>query len=84
MKIKIVSVPQGEAPFEVREEWIGTELEGRPYYRSIDGRLHGVLTGHYVERDSSADFVCGSKYAVAQLKAACNKYYSYHVLQSKE
>jgi len=53
-KIRITSAPQGEAPLEIREGWIGIVLEG--VLRANDVTKVGVLTGDS-ERNYSSHFV---------------------------
>lgn len=74
MKVRIISTPQGEAPFDVRKAWIGLELEGRPYDKSEGGYPVGILSLEKVSRDYKSDFICDSKYAVARLKTAGKDY----------
>lgn len=76
MKVKITSTPQGEAPFDVRRAWIGIILEGRPFNSAERGFPVGISSLRKVERDYVNDFICGAKYAVAQLKAT-GKYEAY-------
>jgi len=44
----IVKVPRGEAPEEVRREWIGLIL---PCIGKFDSRSEGVLTGQQFPRE---------------------------------
>lgn len=42
-KIRIVKTPQGEAPLEVREKWVGVEIPAACYL-SHDGDSHSVIS----------------------------------------
>jgi hypothetical protein len=44
-KIRIVAVPPGEAPFWVRQEWVGLELPLTRYTRLQSSLSFGVLSG---------------------------------------
>jgi hypothetical protein len=44
-KIRIIAVPPGEAPFWVRQEWVGLELPLTRYPRLQSAQTFGVLTG---------------------------------------
>ncbi len=44
-KIRIVAVPPGEAPFWVRQEWVGLELPLTRYVRPQIAVTFGVLSG---------------------------------------
>lgn len=43
MFIQIIKVPDGEAPFEVRERWVGCVLEADFFTPDLNGR--GIVTG---------------------------------------
>ena len=46
VRIRIIDIPPGEAPLEVREQWVGLELPlvgGDPYAMQL--KTCGVLTG---------------------------------------
>jgi hypothetical protein len=44
-KIRIIAVPPGEAPFWVRQEWVGLELPLTRYVRPQNALTFGVLSG---------------------------------------
>jgi hypothetical protein len=44
-KIRIVAVPPGEAPFWVRQEWVGLALPLTRYVRPQSALTFGVLSG---------------------------------------
>jgi hypothetical protein len=44
-KIRIVAVPPGEAPFWVRQEWVGLELPLTRYTKLQSAHIFGVLSG---------------------------------------
>ena len=44
-KIRIVAVPPGEAPFWVRQEWVGLELPLTRYVRPQRALIFGVTSG---------------------------------------
>jgi hypothetical protein len=44
-KIRIIAVPPGEAPFWVRQEWIGLELPLTRYVNPQSALAFGVLSG---------------------------------------
>lgn len=65
MKIKIISTPSGEAPLEVREQWIGCEMEASdPSPNSIQ---MGVLGGD-VDRDNLDGYAVEFLHAVEVLE----------------
>src|SRR5438477_12843163 len=45
MTIRIVSIPPGEAPEEVRAAWVGLTLPLSRSDRAVDTRIFGVQTG---------------------------------------
>ena len=69
MNIKIVSVPDGEAPLEVREKWVGLELpvvpgesyaqqgvvSGKPVNPPMDGYLVKAVTAVAILAKSDRD-----------------------------
>ena len=44
-KIRIIAVPPGEAPFWVRQEWVGLDLPLTRYLNPQDAYAFGVLSG---------------------------------------
>lgn len=75
MRVRITSIPPGEAPLWVREKWIGIVLEGEQYLSSpciIAGDMGpvGVLTHDYVagDRDFREAFMTSSAYAIETLR----------------
>ena len=40
-RIRIISIPDGEAPESVRREWVGLEL---PHLGQASGMIHGILS----------------------------------------
>ena len=62
-RIRIMTVPAGEAPLWVREAWLGLELPCDPYLGYPNGELErGVVTGEEAQRNR-----CG--YSVPQVEA---------------
>jgi hypothetical protein len=44
-RIRIIAVPPGEAPFWVRQEWVGLELPLTRYVKPQEAFTFGVLSG---------------------------------------
>jgi len=67
-RIRIIKIPHGEAPDEIRQKWVGCVLPCCPYFGHFGkGRQHGVLTGVASERDWYA-FAVPQDQAIAALE----------------
>lgn len=53
-RIRITKVPGGEAPFKIREAWMGIELPCHPFYGMQVGDERGVLSGDKVAQSRRA------------------------------
>jgi len=66
VRIKIISMPAGQAPKWVRREWVGLELP--VHEKPVDGDYHGVLGGE-PEKENIGGFHVEAYVAVAILNA---------------
>lgn len=68
LKVRITTVPEGEAPLWVREKWLGVVLEGEEFEPREDAPPVGVLTGESVIRNYKGSFICTFGTAIEALR----------------
>jgi len=78
LKIKIISIPDGGAPFWVRQAWIGIELEAEP---DTEAPVLGIkmvsVEGPVVVVDKINGYVVKVGYALEMLKSYNEKAYEW-------
>ncbi|MEX0918473.1 MAG: hypothetical protein WDZ85_00675 [Candidatus Paceibacterota bacterium] len=80
--IRVVSTPEGEAPEEVREKWVGVEIPCLYYVEDTPGAT-GVLTGRFVF-DLEKVYVVLQENAISSLEVEASKWWKQNGFPSEE